>query len=85
MPATVPASGNAWQGGGSDVMTVERTHYSTTTVTYGSKSALSTTPAALTVVPETSSVDTFWQLQAVLPNTAYDGPATQTVTLTVAC
>jgi|SRR5918992_4744668 hypothetical protein len=84
-PSAVTARGTAWTGGASTVMNVDATHYSTSSGTsYGSKTALSTSNAALTTIPALQTQDTFWQLQTVLTN-PYVGPATQIVTLTVTC
>ena len=66
-------------------MDVSTTHYSTSSGSYGSKTALSTTAGNLVTIPATQNRDTFWQLQAVLSNPVFVGPAVQTVTLTVTC
>jgi hypothetical protein len=84
-PSDVEVSGNNWQGAGATVMNVGTTHYGTSSGAYGSKTALSTTASDLVTVPAVQNRDTFWQLQAVLSNPTYVGPAAQTVTLTVTC
>jgi hypothetical protein len=84
VPSDVDVSGTNWRDVG-DVMNVGTTHYSTSSGSYGSKTPLSTTPANLVTIPATQSSATFWQLQAILSNPVFIGPAVQTVTLTVTC
>lgn len=83
-PSDVDVSGTNWQDV-SDVMNVDTTHYSTSSGSYASKTALSTTAANLVTIPAIQNRDTFWQLQAILSNPVFIGPAVQTVTLTVTC
>jgi hypothetical protein len=83
-PSDVDVSGTDWQDVG-EVMDVSTTHYSTSSGSYGSKTALSTTAGNLVTIPATQNMDTFWQLQAILSNPVFAGPAAQTVTLTVTC
>jgi hypothetical protein len=83
-PSDVDVGGTDWQDVG-EVMDVSTTHYSTSSGSYGSKTALSTTAGNLVTIPATQNRDTFWQLQAVLSNPVFVGPAVQTVTLTVTC
>ena len=83
-PSDVDVGGTDWQDVG-EVMDVSTTHYSTSSGSYGSKTALSTTAGDLVTIPATQNRDTFWQLQAVLSNPVFVGPAVQTVTLTVTC
>jgi hypothetical protein len=83
-PSDVDVSGTDWQDVG-EVMDVSTTHYSTSSGSYDSKTALSTTAGNLVTIPATQNMDTFWQLQAVLSDPVFVGPALQTVTLTVTC
>jgi hypothetical protein len=83
-PSDVDVSGTDWQDV-SEVMDVSTTHYSTSSGSYGSKTALSTTSGNLVTIPATQNQDTFWQLQAILSDPVFVGPALQTVTLTVTC
>jgi hypothetical protein len=83
-PSDVDVSGTDWEAVG-EVMDVSTTHYSTSSGSYASKTALSTTAGNLVTIPATQNRDTFWQLQAILSNPAFAGPAAQTVTLIVTC
>jgi hypothetical protein len=83
-PSDVDVSGTDWRDV-EEVMDVSTTHHSTSSGSYGSKTALSTTPGNLVTIPAIQNMNTFWQLQAVLSNTVFVGPAAQTVTLTVTC
>jgi hypothetical protein len=84
-PSAVSVSGNAWIGAANTVMNVGATHYGTSSSSYATKTPLSTTAVSLTTIPATQNRDTFWQLQTALSDPAYNGPAAQTVTLTVTC
>lgn len=85
VPASVSVRGTDWLSASLDIMDVEQTAYSTTSGSYDSKSKLSATDASLGTVPATGSLNTFWQLNAILNDPTFSGPAGQEVTLTVTC
>jgi hypothetical protein len=70
----------------SDAMIVGATHYSLSSgQAYSAKTALTGTDAQLTTIDPVTTVNTYWQLKAVLNQPTALGATIQTVTFTSAC
>lgn len=87
----VDVSGSNWyaQGGtppASDVMDVTNTKYSTTSGLIGTKTALTSSAAGLTVIPPGTTANTFWDLEIDLDiDLAFTGIAVEDITFEFAC
>ena len=82
-PAVVTVSGNDWDSG-SNILSVSRTAFSTSSGNYDSKIQLSTSPQTLfTSLVPSSPTNSYWQFRA-LP-TDPGGAYTQTITFTSSC
>jgi hypothetical protein len=85
-PMDVFLHGTDWTDGATTIMVVGDTHYSASTGTYGSKTALATTDGTkIFTLGNTAQKNSFWQLQSNLLNIDYTGTPSQTVTVTGIC
>jgi hypothetical protein len=84
---TVSVRGSDWSSAlFTDAMLVDATHYSLSSgQAYSAKTALTDTDAELTTIDPLTTVDTYWQLKAVLNEPTVVGEVIQTVTFTNAC
>ncbi len=83
---TLLVKGTDWLDGASTEMTVDNTRFSTASGAFGVKTTLSTTDKTITSAFSASTdLDSFWQLQANLLDSAFSGSLTQTLDFTVTC
>src|SRR3989338_4559963 len=66
-------------------MNVDNTKFSTTSGTYATKTSLLTIDQAVGTLSPISDLNTFWQLQVNLLNSAFAGSLTQTMSFIVVC
>jgi hypothetical protein len=86
--ASVSVRGTNWvlvADTGINAMPVGATHYSTSSGSYDSKTALTTENVQFLTLTAVQAQNTFWQLRATLSDDAIVGATTQTVTLTGTC
>jgi subtilase family serine protease len=85
--ATLTVHGANWLDGSStSQMLVGNTKFSTSSGSYGSKTALSSSSdQTVGTLLTTSNLSTFWQLAANLIHPSFHGSVTQTVTFTASC
>lgn len=86
--ADVSVRGTNWvlvENVATNAMPVGATHYSTSSGSYDSKTALTTEDVQFLTLTALQTQNTFWQLQADLSDPAIVGATTQTVTLTGKC
>jgi hypothetical protein len=86
--ASVSVRGTNWvlvENVATNAMPVGATHYSTSSGSYDSKTALTTENAQFLTLTALQTQNTFWQLRAALSDPAIVGATTQTVTLTGTC
>ncbi len=78
--------GTDWLDGASTEMTVDNTRFSTASGGFETKTTLATTDKTITSAFSASTdLDSFWQLQVNLIDSAFSGSLTQTLDLTVTC
>jgi hypothetical protein len=84
--ATLSVHGTDWLDGVSNSqMLVGNTKFSVTSGTYASKTALTSTDQTVGTINPTPNLSTFWQLQANLVSSTFQGALTQTVTFSNSC